>query len=51
MEKALFMTAMENTFQPQWNIPSWFVSPMEKTWFYEKLLLEVVIVMVKDNKI
>ena len=24
---------------------------MEKTWFYENLLLEMVIVMVKDNKI
>ena len=51
MEEALLMAAMEKTCQSLWNISSWFVSPMENTWFYENLLLEMVIVMVKDNKI
>ena len=34
----------------KWNIPSWFIAPMGKEWFYERLLLEVLIVMVKDKK-
>ena len=33
---------------------SWFIAPMEKTWFYERFFIEVVIVkdknfMVKDK--
>ena len=32
---------------PQWNIPLWFI---EKAWFYERLFLVVVMVMVKDKK-
>ena len=35
---------------PQWNTPSWFIAPMEKAWFYERLFFEVVIVMMKDKK-
>ena len=32
---------------PQWNIPLWFI---KKAWFYERLFLVVVMVMVKDKK-
>ena len=41
---------MEKTLWSQWNIPSCFIAPVEKVWFYERLNLEVVIVMVKDKK-
>ena len=34
----------------QWNIPLWFVAPMEKSCFYERLFFEEVMVMVKDYK-
>ena len=37
-------------FKPQWKTPSWFIAPMEKTCFYERLFFEVVVVMVKDNQ-
>ena len=40
--QCLNIAAMENT---------WFIAPVEKTWFCEKLFFEVVIVMVKDKKI
>ena len=32
---------------PQWNIALWFI---KKAWFYERLFLVVVMVMVKDKK-
>ena len=44
MEKAWFMAAMDKELWPQWNIPSYFIAPMEKAWFYE------IIVMVNDKK-
>ena len=44
MEKAWFMAPMDKELWPQWNIPSYFIAPMEKAWFYE------IIVMVKDKK-
>ena len=34
----------------QWNILSWFIAPMEKAWFYDRLFFKVVIVMVKYKK-
>ena len=45
MEKAWFMVP---ALWPRWDIPSWFIAPMEKAWFYERLFFEVVIVMIKD---
>ena len=33
MGKAWFMAAMDKELQPQWNIPSCFIAPMEKAWF------------------
>ena len=45
MEKSWFMAPMDKALRPQWNIPSYFIDPMEKVWFYE------IIVMVKDKKI
>ena len=50
MKKVWFMVPMEKTLWPQLNIPSWFIAPIEKAWFYERLFFEVVIVMVKDKK-
>ena len=41
MEKALWL---------QWNISPWFIAPVEKVWFYEKLFFEVAMVMVKKEK-
>ena len=42
---------MEKTwFRPQWKITSWFIAPMEKEWFCERLFFEVIITMVKDKK-
>ena len=35
---------------PQWNIPSWVIAQTEKAWFYERLLFEVVIAMVKAKE-
>ena len=35
---------------PQWNISPWFIVAIGKTWFYERLFFEVVIIMVKDKK-
>ena len=42
VEKALWL---------QWNITSMFIALMEKARFYERLFLEVVIVMVKEYSI
>ena len=44
---------MENALWRQWNIPSWFIAPMEKAWFYIIFSFEVVMVIVKikENKI
>ena len=44
MEKAWFMVQMDKELWTQWNIPSYFIASMEKTWFYE------IIVMVNDKK-
>ena len=34
----------------QWNIIPWFIAlAMEKVWFHEKLLFEVVMVMIRDK--
>ena len=41
---------MEKALWSQWNIATWFIASVEKAWFYERLLFEVVIVMVKDKK-
>ena len=55
MEKASFMaewniTPMEKALWPKWSISWWFIAPMEKAWFYERLFLELVTVIVKDKK-
>ena len=44
---------MENALWRQWNITSWFIAPMEKTWFDIIFSFEVVMVIVKikENKI
>ena len=42
---------MEKPLWPQWNLLSWFIAPMEKVLFYERLFFEVVIDIVKDIKI
>ena len=39
---------MEKTLWPQQNIPSWSIATMEKSWFYKRLFL---VVIVKDKKI
>ena len=41
---------MEKPLWPQWNLLSWFIAPMEKVLFYERLFFEVVIDIVKDIK-
>ena len=41
---------MEKALWPKWSITLLFLAPMEKAPFYDKLLFELVIVMVKDNK-
>ena len=41
---------LEKALWPRWNIPSQFIDPMKKSWFYERLFFEVI-VMVKDKKI
>ena len=47
----LVLALMEKTWlRPQWNTPSWFAAQMDRTWFYERLFFEAVIVMVKDNQ-
>ena len=50
-EKTRFMAPMEYNFPEkalwiQWNIPLWLIAPMEKTWFYERLFFEMVMVTV-----
>ena len=42
---------MEKALWPQWNVTSWFIAPMAKAWFYERLFFEVVVFMVKHKKI
>ena len=42
---------VEKAFWLQWNISSRFIAPIEKTWFYERLFFEVLIVMVKEYSI
>ena len=42
---------MEKALSPQWNVTSWFIAPMEKAWFYERLFFKVVVFMVKYKKI
>ena len=37
-------------FRSQWNMLSWFIAPIDKAWFHERLFFEVVIVVVKDEK-
>ena len=41
----------EKALRLQWNITPWFIAPMEKAWFYERLFFKVVIVLVKELKI
>ena len=43
--------AKAKTLWPQWKIPSWFIAPMEKAWFYGRFPFEVLIVIVKDKTI
>ena len=50
MKKAWFMVPMDKELWPQWNIPSSFIAPMEKVWFYEVLFFQMVIVMVTVKK-
>ena len=50
-EKTRFMAPMEynsteKALWTQWNIPLWFIAPMEKAWFYERLFFEMVMVTV-----
>ena len=42
---------MKKALWRQWNIPPCFIAPMEKGWFYERFIFEVVMVMVEDKKI
>ena len=42
---------MEKALWPKWSITLLFLAPMEKARSYDKVLFELVIVMVKDNKI
>ena len=44
------MAPMEKGLWWQWNIPSWFIAPMKKTWFYKRFFFEVVMFMVKDKR-
>ena len=46
----LNLTPMENVLWRQWKIPPWFIVPLEKVWFYKRLFLEMVIVMVKYKR-
>ena len=46
MQKAWLMAPME--YNPN---EKGIIVPMEKAWFYKKTFFEVLIVMVKDNKI
>ena len=50
LKKAWFTARMERVLWAKWNITSWFMTPVEKTWFYGKKFFEVVIVMVKDKQ-
>ena len=45
MKKAWFLTTME--YSPN---GKGIMTSMEKTWFYQRLSFEIVIVMVKDKK-
>ena len=58
MKKPWFMVPIEyspneKSIMAPRNVPLWFISPMEKTWFYETLLFEAVIdeKTVRDEKI
>ena len=48
MKKAWFIATMEKALWSQLNTSPWFLVPMEKGWFYERLFFKVVIVMIKD---
>ena len=41
---------MEKKLWSKWSITPLFLAPMEKAQLYDKLLFELVIVMVKDKK-
>ena len=41
---------MENTLWRQWNVLPWFITAMEKAWFYKRFLFEEVMAMVKDKR-
>ena len=47
--KGMVYDPNEKKLWPQWNIPLWFIAPMEKACIYEILFYQVVIVMVKDK--
>ena len=42
------MAPVEKALWRQWNIPPWFVAPMEKKWFMEDYFFEEVMTPVKD---
>ena len=42
---------MEKALWPHWSISLWFIAPMVKVWFYERMFFEVVTALVKDKKI
>ena len=42
--KSMVYDPMDKELWLQWNIPSYFIAPVEKAWFYE------IIVMAKDKK-
>ena len=41
---------MEKTLRGQWNIPQWFIAPVERPCFYERSFSEGVMAMVQDKK-
>ena len=42
------MAPMEKASWRQWNIPPWFITPMEKKWFMEDYFFEEIMTPVKD---
>ena len=41
---------MEKGLWRRWNIPSWFITPIEKAWFYKRFFFEAVMFMVKNKR-
>ena len=52
MEKTWCMVLTEKALWLQWNIPPWFIIPLEKSWFNERLVFKMIMVrkIIKVNK-